>query len=129
MASVIYLTLRVKKSNLSTLSCWSLSMLYALAFLLIFVPLTILFSLMAIIGSLFDSTGRIAHWCAKQWSRTGLFLAGVKLEVSGQEKIPLGPVIFMGNHQGNFDILALYHAIPSQLAWMAKEELFRIPIF
>ena len=39
------------------------------------------------------------------------------------------PVIFMGNHQGYFDILALFIAIPQRFSWIAKEELFRIPIF
>ena len=35
----------------------------------------------------------------------------------------------MGNHQGNFDIHALTVAIPRRFAWVAKEELFRIPLF
>jgi 1-acyl-sn-glycerol-3-phosphate acyltransferase len=35
----------------------------------------------------------------------------------------------MGNHQGNFDILALFMAIPRKFSWLAKEELFRVPVF
>jgi 1-acyl-sn-glycerol-3-phosphate acyltransferase len=35
----------------------------------------------------------------------------------------------MGNHQGNFDIHALSRAIPRTFSWIAKEELFRVPIF
>jgi len=35
----------------------------------------------------------------------------------------------MGNHQGNFDILALTLAIPRRFSWIAKEELFRVPLF
>jgi len=30
---------------------------------------------------------------------------------------------------GNFDIFALYQAIPRKFAWLAKEELFKIPVF
>jgi len=35
----------------------------------------------------------------------------------------------MSNHQSNFDILALLAGIPGQFRWLAKAELFRIPLF
>jgi 1-acyl-sn-glycerol-3-phosphate acyltransferase len=35
----------------------------------------------------------------------------------------------MANHQSNFDILALFAGLPVQFRWLAKEELFRIPLF
>jgi len=57
-------------------------------------------------------------------------LAGSKVRGAGLEKIPAGvPVIFMGNHQSNFDILSLYAGLPRHFSWIAKEELFRIPLF
>ena len=78
----------------------------------------------------FDPSGRFFHAHATIWGRLGLWLAGVQLRVTGLEKVPVdGPVIFMSNHQGNFDILALCNAIPRQFAWIAKEELFAIPVF
>ena len=52
------------------------------------------------------------------------------MEVTGTENVPTeGPVIYMSNHQGNFDILSLFMAIPRQFSWIAKEELFAIPVF
>ncbi len=82
-------------------------MLRACGFLLIFIPLTFFFALSAILCSLFDRSGALYHRHARGWSRVGLRLAGIKLEVVGAEKVPVGsPVIFMSNHQGNFDILA-----------------------
>ncbi|KAF0216992.1 MAG: 1-acyl-sn-glycerol-3-phosphate [Geobacteraceae bacterium] len=105
-------------------------MLRAYLFLLIFIPLTFLLAASAIIFTLIDPTGRIYHRHAKIWSWVSLRLAGVKVEVAGRERIPAGePVIFMSNHQGNFDILSLYIAIPRQFAWLAKEELFKIAVF
>jgi 1-acyl-sn-glycerol-3-phosphate acyltransferase len=104
-------------------------MLRARLFLLLFVPFTIVMAASAIVATLFDATGRLYHVHARFWSRVSLRLAGVRVEVTGQENIPAGPVIFMSNHQGNFDIFALYRAIPGQFAWIAKEELFRIPVF
>jgi 1-acyl-sn-glycerol-3-phosphate acyltransferase len=105
-------------------------MLRAYLFLLVFIPLTVILALSAIIFTLFDSTGRFYHAHAKIWGRLAIRLAGVKLAVTGREKVPAaGPVIFMSNHQGNFDILSLLLAIPRQFAWIAKEELFAIPVF
>jgi 1-acyl-sn-glycerol-3-phosphate acyltransferase len=105
-------------------------MLRARLYLIFLIPFTLLCSLSALLGSLVDGTGAFAHICARFWSRWGLFFAGVRLDVTGVEQIPAdGPVIFMGNHQGNFDIMALTRAIPRRFSWLAKEELFRIPLF
>lgn len=105
-------------------------MLNGLIYLLFFVPVTGFFSLLAMLGGLIDSRGGSAHRCALAWSRAGLMMAGVRLRVTGTEQVPEGePVIFMGNHQGNFDILVLSRVIPRRFSWMAKEELFRIPLF
>jgi 1-acyl-sn-glycerol-3-phosphate acyltransferase len=105
-------------------------MLRARLFLLVFIPLTFMLALSALVFTFFDPTGRFHHAHATIWGRLGLWLAGVKLRVTGLEKVPVdGPVIFMSNHQGNFDILALCNAIPRQFAWIAKEELFAIPVF
>jgi 1-acyl-sn-glycerol-3-phosphate acyltransferase len=105
-------------------------MLRARWFLLLFIPLTFLLALSAILCSFFDRSGGIYHRHARLWSRIALRLAGVTVEVAGADKVPSGtPVIFMSNHQGNFDILALFQAIPRRFAWIAKEELFRVPVF
>jgi 1-acyl-sn-glycerol-3-phosphate acyltransferase len=99
-------------------------------FLLLFIPITLFVILTGVPVTFFDPTGRFLHAYAGLWGRIGLFLAGVKLEIENLEKIPSGqPLIFMGNHQSNFDILALYAAIPVHFSWIAKEELFRIPLF
>lgn len=105
-------------------------MLRAWWFLVIYIPLTFLFALSAIICSFFDRNGALYHRHARGWSRIGLRLAGIKLEVVGAGKVPVDtPVIFMSNHQGYFDIQALFLAIPLRFSWIAKEELFRIPVF
>lgn len=99
-------------------------------FFAFFAPLTGICSVVAIIGTLFDATGAFAHRCARFWSRTSLAMARVRVSTTGTEHIPpAGPVIYMGNHQSNFDILALTVAIPRRFSWLAKEELFRVPFF
>lgn len=61
-------------------------------------------------------------------AKMALWLAGVKLEVSGLEKIPKrGAVVFMPNHQSNCDPPAVIAVIPPVLV-MAKKEFFRVPV-
>ncbi|MBT8212875.1 MAG: 1-acyl-sn-glycerol-3-phosphate acyltransferase, partial [Acidimicrobiia bacterium] len=40
-----------------------------------------------------------------------------------------GPYVFASNHLSNFDIPLLFLAIPVPIRYLAKKELFRIPIF
>jgi 1-acyl-sn-glycerol-3-phosphate acyltransferase len=105
-------------------------MLRAYLFLAFFIPFTGLVALSAIGASLLDRSGRWVHRHGRFWAWGGLAAAGVQIQVSGSELVPTtGPVIFMSNHQGNFDILTLYQAVPRPFAWLAKEELFKIPVF
>jgi 1-acyl-sn-glycerol-3-phosphate acyltransferase len=104
-------------------------MVRAYLFLAVFVPLTFLFSISAIISTLFDSSGRVYACHARLWARLGLALNGVTVTIAGTERLPDGPVIFMSNHQSNFDILSLLAAMPRQIHWIAKKELFEIPVF
>ena len=104
-------------------------MVRAYLYLAVFIPLTFLFSISAFISTLFDSSGRSYAWHARLWARLMLALNLVKVTAVGAEHLPPGPVIFMSNHQSNFDILALLAAMPRQIHWIAKKELFEIPIF
>lgn len=104
-------------------------MLHAYLFLSLFVPLTFLFAASALLCTLVDGSGRAYAFHARLWSRISLFLAGARVRLAGVEHLPPGPVIFMSNHQSNFDILALFAAMPRQLYWIAKKELFDIPVF
>jgi len=70
------------------------------------------------------------HNWGRLWAHGGLRLAGVRLSVRGTEHIPADrSAIFMPNHASNFDILVMYAGHPGQFRWLAKIELFRIPIF
>lgn len=104
-------------------------MVRAYLYLAVFIPLTFVFSASAFIFTLFDSTGRIYTWHARLWARAALALNGVNVTLAGTEHLKDGPAIFMSNHQSNFDILALIAVLPRQLHWIAKKELFDIPVF
>lgn len=105
-------------------------MLKACLFLLFFIPWTLFCTFTAMLSTFIDRSGRTYHRMALLWSKGGLVAAGARVEVEGAELIPRDqPLVFMGNHQSNFDILALFQAIPLRFNWLAKEELFKIPVF
>lgn len=101
----------------------------AYLYLALFIPVTGLIALSASICTLFDSTGRLYAAHARFWSRFGLALNNTPVELRGVEHLPDGPFILMSNHQSNFDILALISTIPRRIYWIAKKELFDIPVF
>ncbi|RMF47584.1 MAG: 1-acyl-sn-glycerol-3-phosphate acyltransferase [Deltaproteobacteria bacterium] len=101
----------------------------SILFYVVFLPLTLFMILTGFVIAFVAGADALHNW-ARVWGRLGLKLAGARLKTAGLERIPTDrPVIFMGNHQSNVDILALLAAIPCQFRWLAKAELFRIPLF
>lgn len=72
----------------------------------------------------------LLHRIGRLWSRGLLAVAGVNLEVQGLEHLQPGqPYIYAANHQSAFDIFALIVALPFPVNFLAKVELFSIPLF
>jgi 1-acyl-sn-glycerol-3-phosphate acyltransferase len=70
------------------------------------------------------------HKIANLWARMLLWLTSTRVDVIGRENVLMDqPQIFMANHQSDFDILIVLAHIPGQFRWIAKKELFKIPIF
>ncbi|MFO7577159.1 MAG: lysophospholipid acyltransferase family protein [Pelovirga sp.] len=103
-------------------------MLRTFFFYLVFYPWTIIALVIAVGLSIFGQN--LVHSWGIFWGRTCLWLAGLKLQVKGADNLPAaGPAIYVCNHQSNFDIPLLYAGLPLQFRWMAKQELFRVPLF
>jgi 1-acyl-sn-glycerol-3-phosphate acyltransferase len=91
---------------------------------------TVFFATATILVSLFGSTGNAPHIVARIWARALLFAGRIKVTVKGLSNIdPNRSFIYMSNHQSNFDIPVLLAYLPVQFRWIAKNELFKIPIF
>jgi 1-acyl-sn-glycerol-3-phosphate acyltransferase len=60
--------------------------------------------------------------------RLALALAGVRTRVEGTENIPAGACLFMANHTSAVDPLAVFISMSRRIAFLAKQELFRIPL-
>jgi 1-acyl-sn-glycerol-3-phosphate acyltransferase len=104
-------------------------MVRAYLFLSLFIPFTFFCALSALLGTLLDASGRVFSVHARFWGRGSLFLAGTRVRLTGVEHLPAGPVIFMSNHQSGFDIPTLLAVLPLETCWIAKKELFDIPVF
>lgn len=59
--------------------------------------------------------------------RVCLFVSGVKIQVKGKENIPEEACLFVGNHNGFFDILVSYVTIGKVMGFVAKKEIKKVP--
>lgn len=94
-------------------------------------PMTIFFSLTAIICYKLTGKNGGAVWSARTWSKVMLFCGGIRLK-KDYSALPKedAPFILMANHQSLLDIFALYASLPIfRSAFIAKQSLFKIPIF
>ncbi len=100
-------------------------------FILVYVVLaTIVMATVVIIVALFSRNGNAPHLVARAWARSILFVSGIHVHINGLENLDVdGSCILMPNHQSNFDIPVLLGCLPIQFRWLAKAELFKIPIF
>ncbi|MDQ6768687.1 MAG: 1-acyl-sn-glycerol-3-phosphate acyltransferase [Gemmatimonadota bacterium] len=96
-----------------------------------FIVTTVL-GLTVIIAGLFGVTDKpngIYDKIPRWWSASVLWAAGIKLRVHGLENGGNGePRIFASNHVSWFDVAALAKVLPRH-KFIAKTELFKIPIF
>lgn len=57
-----------------------------------------------------------------------LFVSGTHIEVEGKELIPDEPVLFVGNHRSDFDILVTYTNFNQNVGFVAKKSMKNIPV-
>jgi 1-acyl-sn-glycerol-3-phosphate acyltransferase len=89
---------------------------------------TTLFGTLAILTSCVPPRGRLYLFWARHWARSLLWMNGIpaRIEIS-QEAAALPQAIYMSNHESGIDILLLLLAIPQDVRFLAKRELFFIP--
>jgi len=94
------------------------------------VAITGFISFWCVIFSIIPNSENRIHKMANLWAKILLLITNTKVEIIGRENILKGkPQIFMANHQSDFDILIALGHIPGQFRWIAKKELFHIPVF
>lgn len=104
-------------------------MLRSIYFWIVITVSSILYLPVVALSLPFNKRGRLIRFHVNTWGRVCLFASGVKLRVTGMENIIQDrPQILMSNHQSMHDIFALC-TLPLSYKWLAKKELFKVPIF
>jgi 1-acyl-sn-glycerol-3-phosphate acyltransferase len=104
--------------------------LRTLFFVPLFVLITIVMSIIALVITLFDKTGNTFRKFGGVWSWIGLWLSGVKLRIIGEENYdPNASYVIVSNHASMYDILAVLAGIKNNLRIMAKIELAKVPLW
>ena len=94
-------------------------------FLTLFISLATLLSTLVLRRNSASVLG-LAAW----WARSIASATGVSVVVEGRELLESGkPYIFAANHQSQFDIFALQGFLGVDFRWLAKKELFKVPIW
>ena len=79
---------------------------------------------------LFDKEKYYTGKLIKMWARWVIWSTGIQYEIDGLDNLNLDKqYIFMSNHESALDIVLGVAAIPSNLVFLAKKELFRVPVF
>jgi len=93
---------------------------------------TIVHALVAVVAGLFrvrNRVGGVYDWACTDWARDILRAAGTPVVAEGLENIPRDRlVMYASNHSSMFDIWALFATLPGSVRFVAKQELFKIPL-
>jgi len=72
---------------------------------------------------------RFVHGIAQGWALGCVKRTGSQVKVFGLDHVPTDrPVLFVGNHQGNFDIPIALAYLPKTLGFISKVEIQKLPL-
>lgn len=107
-------------------------MIRTLWYYVVLVTSTIVHATGAVLGGIFrvpNKRGGIYDWADIDWAHDVLRAAGTPVQAEGLEQIPRDqPVMYASNHSSMFDIWALLATLPGSIRFVAKQELFKIPL-
>lgn len=99
-------------------------------FLTLFIPSTILISLSVLLLGLFPGTEPWLQRLEVWWAQIAVFASGMEIQADIAALDSQSAYIFVANHQSHLDIPLILSLFPQYFPRaLAKESLFRIPIF
>ena len=95
----------------------------------VMVVATVVAGLITVLGSWLGSSRWWGYWPPHYWARICLAVSLVKIKVKGRGNIDKDTsYVFVANHQGAYDIFAVYGYLNHNFKWMMKKELLKFPI-
>lgn len=106
--------------------------LYRIYQFLIMIPVlvvvTVLAATVTILGSAVGLGRSFGYYPGHIWARIFCFMSFVRVRVVGRENIAKNTsYVFVANHQGAYDIFAIYGYLGHNFRWMMKKALEKIP--
>lgn len=90
---------------------------------------TVITAIVTAVGSALFGGRWWGYWPPKIWSKVFCWATLVHVSVSGRDNIdPKTSYVFVANHQGAYDIFAIYGFLGHNFRWMMKKSLERIPL-
>lgn len=98
--------------------------------LLFLIPVTLFFSVWALITIPFDKTGKYFRLSPWLWSKVIFWTFGMKVSVKGYERTDAArPYVFVSNHASMFDIPTVVVALKGNVNIVFKKELIYVPVW
>ncbi|MCM1319181.1 MAG: 1-acyl-sn-glycerol-3-phosphate acyltransferase [Muribaculaceae bacterium] len=95
----------------------------------IMVVLTILACIFSLLVTMVAGHKRGGYWVPMVWSRAVCALALIRVKVIGRELLDKKQsYVFVANHQGAFDIWAIYGYLGHNFKWLMKKSLEKVPM-
>lgn len=93
----------------------------------ILLVLTIVTSIITIVGTAIGKGAFWGYWPAHFWARCVCVLFFIRVKVKGIENIDRKTsYVFVANHQGAFDIFSIYGYLDHDFRWLMKKELEKL---
>ncbi len=108
---------------------WPLTFFRTVLTCVVGIVATIIGAALVILIALVNDTSPWVERVIRGWSRAWLWASGTRLEIEGQEHIdPERSYVVVANHLSALDIMACFLAVPLPIRYLAKKELFSIPV-
>lgn len=70
----------------------------------------------------------LIHTEPRKWATGIMQRTKSEITVEGLDLLPEGPVLFVSNHEGNFDIPLILSSIPKPFGFISKKEVKKLPV-
>lgn len=96
---------------------------------LVGVIVTVVCAVIVILIALVNDTSPWIERVIRFWSRVWIFVSGTRLEIEGRGHVdPSQSYVVVSNHISTLDIMTCFLAVRIPIRYLAKKELFRVPL-